>query len=128
MPTSTEASPQPVAAPPVAAVPAQVTAITPPAAAPPPKVTKPKPPKPAPAPVASPKAPEPAPVATPPAPAPAPAPVGYDAYEGRSVAVQVHVEGKDKPIRRVVKNAGAALKEADDRISKFEALAKCLRG
>jgi hypothetical protein len=128
MPTSTEASPQPVAAPPVAAVPAQVTAITPPAAAPPPKVTKPKAPKPAPAPVAPPKAPEPAPVAAPPAPAPAPTPVGYDAYEGRSVAVQVHVEGKDKPIRRVVKNAGAALKEADDRISKFEALAKCLRG
>lgn len=66
-----------------------------------------------------------------PAAAPAAAPVAtpkvtdYAAYEGRSVAVEVPVEGR-KPIRRVVKNAGAALKEADERASKFEELARCL--
>lgn len=72
-------------------------------------------PKPEEAPVA---APAPAPVATPTA-------TGYAAYEGRSVAVEVAVEGR-KPMRRVLKNARVALEEADDRISKFEELARCL--
>lgn len=74
-------------------------------------------PKPAEAPAA---APSPAPVATPKV-------TDYAAYNGRSVAVEVPVEGR-KPIRRVVKDAGAALKEADERASKFEELAQCIGG
>lgn len=66
---------------------------------------------------------EPSAPATPPEP-----PSPYAKYAGRSVAVKLpNPQPGKKPIKRTIRDAGAALQEADDRVSKFEALAKCLQ-
>jgi hypothetical protein len=61
--------------------------------------------------------------------APAAAPEGkYTRYAGRAITLKVpHPTIEGKTINRNVRDAKAALDEADDRASKFEALVECLQ-
>lgn len=50
----------------------------------------------------------------------------YDQYAGKSVTIQVPQENGKPHLRRTIKDAKAALEEADSRATSFEELVKCI--